>query len=327
MGDDVSAFISPEPDSGDVVDGFRHEALLYTGEADFVGRTASFVKDGLASGEPILVLVSADKITVLRDELGHQAKDVRFADMLDVGGNPARIIPAWRAFVDEHGGPGRPVRGVGEPIWAARSADELVESERHEALLNLAFADAPPWWLLCPYDTQTLSLPVLEEARRNHPCVSDAGGHRRMSGEFRGLQEISEPFDAPLPDAPADTEALTFAIHDLAAIRSWVEVRAARSDLDPSRTEDLVLAVNEIVTNSVRHGGGGGTLRMWETTDAVISEIRDVGHIEGPMLGREQPTLDQSSGFGLWITNQVCDLVQVRTFPDHSVVRLHMHRD
>ena len=44
------------------------------------------------------------------------------------------------------------------------------------------------------------------------------------------------------------------------------------------------------------------------------------------MLGREQPTLDQSSGFGLWIANQVCDLVQVRTFAGHSVVRLHMRR-
>ena len=322
----MSPFGPPELASASVQGGFRHEALLYAGKADFVGKTASFVQDGLESGEPVLVVVSAGKIAALRDELGNQAKDVRFADMLDVGGNPARIIPAWKSFVDEHGGEGSPVRGVGEPIWAERSADELVECERHEALLNLAFANGPAWWLVCPYDTQTLSSPVLDEARRNHPSVLDARGHRRTSSEFRGLDEIAAPFDSPLPDPPEETDAISFGGHDLAAVRAWVEVRAAASVLGPSRTEDLVLAVNEIVTNSVRHGGGAGTLRMWETGDAVISEIRDVGRIEGPMIGREQPTLDQRSGFGLWIANQVCDLVQVRTIPNGSVVRLHMHR-
>jgi anti-sigma regulatory factor (Ser/Thr protein kinase) len=322
----VSPFASPELASESDPEGFRHEALLYAGDADFVARTTSFVRDGLASGEPVLIVVSAGKIAALRDELGNQAKDVRFADMLDVGGNPARIIPAWKTFVDEHGGEGCPVRGVGEPIWAARSADELVECARHEALLNLAFANAPAWWLVCPYDTQTLSSPVLDEARRNHPSVLDSGGRRRTSSEFRGLDEIAAPFDTPLPDPPGKTDAFSFGVHDLAAVRAWVEVRAAASALSPSRTEDLVLAVNEIVTNSVRHGGGAGTLRMWDTGDAVIGEIRDVGRIEEAMIGREQPTLDQSSGFGLWIANQVCDLVQVRTFPHGSVVRLHMHR-
>jgi MEDS: MEthanogen/methylotroph, DcmR Sensory domain len=44
------------------------------------------------------------------------------------------------------------LRGIGEPLFATRSADELVECQRHEALLNLAFQDAPGFWLLCPYD-------------------------------------------------------------------------------------------------------------------------------------------------------------------------------
>ena len=96
-------------------EGFRHEALLYAGEADFVDRTVSFIRDGLASAEPILVVVGPEKIDALRDELGTQAGDVRFADMLDVGSNPARIIPAWQSFVDDHGGSDRPVRGIGEP--------------------------------------------------------------------------------------------------------------------------------------------------------------------------------------------------------------------
>ena len=322
----MSASVTHESALGNAADGFRHEALLYAGEAEFVGQASAFIREGLEAGQPVLVVVSAEKIAALRDELGGRAADVRFADMVDIGANPARIIPAWQAFVDEHGGEGRPVRGVGEPIWAGRSIDELAECARHEALLNLAFADAPAWWLLCPYDTQTLPSRVLDEARRNHPSVRDAGGHRRTA-EYRGLDDIAAPFDAPLPQPPAAVDEMRFASHDLAAVRAWVGAHATRSGLGPSRSEDLVLAVNEIVTNSVRHGGGSGMLRMWDWADAVISEIGDRGHIDVPMIGREQPTLDQSSGFGLWIANQVCDLVQVRTFPGRSVVRLHMKRD
>jgi len=173
--------VSLEPFSGNAPDGFRHEALLYAGEAEFVGRASAFIRDGLDVGEPVLVVVGTDKIAALRDDLGDRAAEVRFADMLDVGANPARIIPAWQAFVDEHGGEERPVRGIGEPIWSGRSADELAECERHEALLNLAFVDAPAWWLLCPYDTQSLPSRVLDEARRNHPSVCDERGHHRTA--------------------------------------------------------------------------------------------------------------------------------------------------
>jgi DcmR-like sensory protein len=138
----VSTSASADIASGEVSGGFRHEALLYAGEGDFVRWTSSFIRDGIEAGEPILVIVGAEKIADLRDELGPQSNGILFADMADVGGNPARIIPLWRAFVDEHGPVERPLRGIGEPIWAARGPAELVECERHKARLNLAFADA-----------------------------------------------------------------------------------------------------------------------------------------------------------------------------------------
>lgn len=72
---------------GEVHGGFRYEALLYAGETDFLKRTSAFIRDGIEAGEPILVIVGAEKIADLRDELGAQSTDVRFADMLDVGGN------------------------------------------------------------------------------------------------------------------------------------------------------------------------------------------------------------------------------------------------
>jgi len=121
--------------------GFDHEALFYAGERDFVARTSAFIRDAVRAGEPILVAVGARKIDLLRAELDEDAARVRFEDMSDLGRNPAWIIPAWADFVAEQGeAPGR-FRGVGEPVTPDRGPEELIECERHEALLNLAFGD------------------------------------------------------------------------------------------------------------------------------------------------------------------------------------------
>ena len=91
-------------------DGFRHEALLYAGDDGFLEATLPWIRDAVAGGEPILVVISAARIARLREELGADAEGVTFADMADVGTNPARIIPAWREFVDAHAGQGRRLR-------------------------------------------------------------------------------------------------------------------------------------------------------------------------------------------------------------------------
>jgi anti-sigma regulatory factor (Ser/Thr protein kinase) len=299
---------------------FRHEALFYGGADEFVDRTAPFIREGLEADESVLVVVNADKIEMLRSELGPGADAVRFADMAEIGQNPARIIPAWRDFVDESAGSPRRRRGIGEPIWATRSAAELAECERHEALLNLAFAGSPGWRLACPYDTRALEPSVIEEAMRNHPVIVQ-GGVPRRSATFRGV--APEPFDRPMADARGTPVELAFGEEMLPAVRGFVAGAAAESGLGPTRTEDLVLAANEIATNSVRHGGGGGVLRMWED-EALVCEIRDAGLIDRPLAGRERPVPGQTSGFGLWLANQLCDLVQVRSSATGTVVRLHM---
>jgi anti-sigma regulatory factor (Ser/Thr protein kinase) len=306
---------------------FQHDALFYAGVADFVDRTSGFIRDSVVNREPMLVVVSAEKIDLLRHELRGDPAGVTFADMAQVGQNPARIIPAWREFVAEQVPSGRRFRGVGEPIWAARSASELVECARHEALLNLAFAGAPAWWLACPYDTESLPPPVLEEAKRNHPHLVE-GGERRESAIYRGLDEVARPFDDTLSE-PAGTPFM-FAFgadaETLSAVRRQVSEAADVFGLDPTRVGDLVLVVNEVVTNSVRHGGGSGVLRLWEEGSSLICEVSDAGRIDDPLVGRGKPSPDRGSGFGLWLANQLCDLVQIRSFPTGSVVRLHVRR-
>jgi anti-sigma regulatory factor (Ser/Thr protein kinase) len=305
---------------------FRHEALLYAGEDDFADRVGEFVREGVDAGEPVLVAVSGPKIDLLRRVVGGAGRWVTFVDMDALGANPARILPAWRTFAEAHVAAGRHVRGVGEPISPGRSAAELIECHRHEALLNLAFDGGGAWWLVCPYDTSALPADVIAEARCTHPLV---WGDRRgqPSAEYRGRFASAEPFDAPLPDPPAAAEETRFTIAGLRAVRAAVADAARGWGLPEPRVADLVLAAGEVAANSIRHGGGGGSMRVWFDAGCAVCEIRDAGFIAQPLAGREPPDAGKAGGYGLWLANHVCDLVQVRSSPAGTAVRLLVRAD
>jgi anti-sigma regulatory factor (Ser/Thr protein kinase) len=303
---------------------FRHDALLYAGMDGFLEGTVPFLRDAVTAGDPTLVAVDAAKIAALRRALGPtEAERVIFADMAEVGANPARIIPAWQAFVEHHAQAGRPLRGIGEPIWAGRTPAELVECQRHEALLNLAFAGAGDFRLLCPYDTDALPPAVIEKAHHSHPVVVERGD-ARPSATYEEVAAVARPFGEPLPEPPASALALAFDTGMLEALRAFVAARAAEAQLDEDRRSDLVLAVNELATNSVRHAGGQGVLRLWRADSALICEVADRGAILEPLAGRRRPAAGQIGGHGLWVVNQLCDLVQVRAFAHGGAVRVHM---
>ena len=305
------------------MDAFRHIALMYAGLADFVEQNGAFLREGIEREEPTLVMVGPEKIEALRDDLGDDAHRVYFIDMTKAGRNPAWIIPAWREFANGH--PDRRLRGIGEPIWAGRTPDELVECQRHESLLNHAFADADGFTLLCPYDTDALSEAVIEEARRSHPCLAHAG-EERASDSYRGVDACATPFAEPLPEPETVVHGLPFNADTIESVRRSVARHAEREGLPSVRRDDLVLAVNEIASNSVRHGGGYGRLRVWTEDESVVCEVRDRGAILEPLAGRERPRPGQPDGYGLWLAHQVCDLVQVRALPRGGAVRLHMRR-
>jgi len=315
----ITSKARPEP-------GFRHEALLYDGPDGFLEGTVPFIREGVDAEEPVLVVVADAKIRALRAELNCDADRVVFADMAEVGLNPARIIPAWRDFLDRNGAGSQPVRGIGEPIWAGRGHHELVEVQRHESLLNVAFAGSGTWSLLCPYDRTTLDPAVLDEAERSHPYLVEDGQHR-SSTRCRDLHSMAAPFDASLGEPPGRTVEIAFTGEDdLGAVRVFVAQHAQLLGADTNRATELVLAAHEIASNSVRYGGGGGVLRMWSDDDAIVCEVRDHGHLENPLAGRQRPGPRDLGGRGLWMANQLCDLVQLRTYEVGNAVRIHMRR-
>lgn len=299
-------------------DSFRHQALIYHGSEDYLAGTLPYLWAGIEAGQPLLVAVGPDQTALLARELGGDADRVRFLDMREVGRNPAAIIPVWREFVEESDG--RPVRGIGEPVWAARSPAALEECQRHESLLNVAFGPGPAWDLLCPYDAASLDDGMLAKVAHSHPVVC-RDGEREESLAF-----VHDPdcFAGQLPPPAATPEILSFEVTELADVRRLVAAAAARTGLGPLEVADLVTATSELAANSVIHGGGSGTIRIWREEERLLAEVEDRGRIEEPLVGRTRPDVSQEGGRGLWLANRLCDLVQIRSGENGTTVRLHV---
>jgi anti-sigma regulatory factor (Ser/Thr protein kinase) len=301
--------------------GFHHEVFFYGDSDEYLAGTVPYLRGALENGEPALVAVGSARTEALRAELGSDAAGVRFVDMEAIGRNPARIIPFWCDFVEDHGGNENwPLRGIGEPAWPGRSADELDECRRHERLLNVAFDGTLPWSLLCPYDTRRLADEELEAAARCHPFASGAGPEP-AAGENGSPLRI---FAGNLSSRPERAALLEFDRSGLAEVRALVGREAGHAGLGRECGSDLVTAASELAANSVSHGGGSGTIWAWRDEGEMVVEVGDAGRIDEPLVGRHRPPPTADCGRGLWIANLLCDLVQIRSGQEGTVVRLRM---
>ena len=111
------------------------------------------------------------------------------------------------------------------------------------------------------------------------------------------------------------------------AIRELVVHVARVHGVSGDRADDLGLAAHELAVNTMTHGGGTGELRLWRERGEFICEIVDAGRVDDPLAGRLPPPQDQVDGRGLWMVNQLCDLVELRSGDHGTVVRIHTWLD
>lgn len=300
-------------------EGLVHEALLYRDPAELADCIGAFVRDAREHGRAVLLALPPWSVATVRPELPEDDDDVVFIDMAGVR-NPGRIMSEMQAFIDGHGG--RPVSLVGEPAWADRDGDELAEVARHEALVNLAFAGAPVH-ALCSYDASTLGADVLEDAVATHPLI-------REHGEVRAV-DIVDPATfwrdrGRLTPPPATALTLRLDLRGLSTMRRLVADHALVAGIEPDRIDDLLVAVSELVNNAVRHGAGHPELRLWTEPAAVVVEVHNDGVLADPLAGRRRPEEAEGRGWGLWLVNQLCDLVQLDATDGVTSVRVRFRR-
>jgi hypothetical protein len=302
---------------------YRHEAFLWHDRTDFTDGLVPFITDGLAAGEPVMVATIGEHTDWLREALGPEADQVRFVDMAELGRNPAKIIPAWQKFIDTEGGSSRPARGVGEPIWAGRQADELIECQLHEALLNVAVDPTTPFWLVCPYDAEGLGAPVIDEAYRSHPVVIEADVYKG-STQYAGRAHLEVMLGSELPSLVGEPTTIPFTTKNIERLPRFLKLEGHVAGLGLRQATGLAGATHALAAASLQRGATSGVIRTWRQPRSVVYEIVDDTYVDDPLAGRRAPLVDSADA--LWKANQLCDLVQLRSTPAGTTVRLHAYR-
>jgi serine/threonine-protein kinase RsbW len=109
------------------------------------------------------------------------------------------------------------------------------------------------------------------------------------------------------------------------AVRRSVDSALHAHGVAGQRADDFLIAVNEVMTNAVRHGGGTGELRLWND-GSLVCEVRDQGggfDAEAYTSRAERPPFSGTGGLGLWVASRMSDALSVTSGPTGTTVRIH----
>jgi len=297
---------------------FRHQGLPYESPELLLEQVTGFLGPALDREEPVLIAAQSDTLSGFRSAFIGNRTHIDLAPMEEIGRNPGRLISVWSDFLDRHGAAGRTVWGIGEPIYAGRDSDEIEESEIYEGLLNGAFTEPEfTLYLGCPFDTASLPKSVLDDLTGSHPLIG-RGATARTNEDFQANGHAERQLS---PALITDDAFAPFTEQGLGAMRRELAKDARRFGVEEERIPDLVLAVNEIATNSIKYTGSG-SLGVWQAGGRLVCEVRDLGFIEDQLIGLRRPKITEERGRGIWFAHQVADLIQLRSNPSGTTVRI-----
>jgi hypothetical protein len=313
---------------------FEHRACIYEDDRDYLETVVPFLAEGLAFGEPVLAVTTPANLELIGAALRERAGEVDYAESAFFGRRPPQRVAAfyryWRTHAaarqgengDNPSGRAR-VRILAEPVWAGRSAREIAAWTRMESALNVALASSSIS-MICPYDARTLGADIVADAACTHPALV-TGERSSPSARYIDPAAFVRAHNAgPLADPPADAVAFTFD-GDLRALRRFITDRAAEYGVEGDRADMLVLAVSEVGAYLKRQPPGGATVRTWEQPGAVVCDFRRPGgSISDPFLGMRPAELEPGDGDGLWLTNQICDWMEIRSGADGCAIQLQV---
>jgi anti-sigma regulatory factor (Ser/Thr protein kinase) len=106
----------------------------------------------------------------------------------------------------------------------------------------------------------------------------------------------------PSASPPPASPALTWHLRDVAElpkVRAQVRRHAATGASDPDLLDQLVLALDEMASNALRHGGGDVRATVRLTSDAYLIEVSDQAAAAPPTpaVGRDP----SEGGLGLYL--------------------------
>ncbi|MEV5411850.1 ATP-binding protein [Thermopolyspora sp. NPDC052614] len=145
-----------------------------------------------------------------------------------------------------------------------------------------------------------------------------------VSARRRAVPEAAGGTDGrPRRPGGAQAETLVFGLHDLPGLREFVAARARGAGIGEDALGDLLVAVNEVATNAVTHGGADARLRVWRTSGLFVIEVHDDGHwVPETPPGRTPPGDSATSGMGLWVSSLLSEVIYFDHGPQGTTVTM-----
>ncbi|MFB4277186.1 MULTISPECIES: anti-sigma factor RsbA family regulatory protein [unclassified Nonomuraea] len=298
----------------------KHVAVPYDSDESFLDLTVPRVRSALDEGRQVLVITRPAKLALLTGALGRDAGRIDSRAPTSWYDHPYRMLAAYHEYTR-----GRRTLVIGEPGWADRSERGVRELIRCDSVINAALRAAATI-MLCLYDVRNVPESVLEFGPVNHPVLLGTDGEVTSTRFVEPHELVLSDDHAPLPAPGRDAETIRFTARELKRLRQSVGDYARAAGMDRNLITSLVISVSEIAANSVEHGAGYGTIAMWVDGGELICEIADPGGaLDDPLPGYIPPEPESPRGYGLWISRQLCDLVELRT--EGGVLRVRLHLD
>jgi anti-sigma regulatory factor (Ser/Thr protein kinase) len=123
------------------------------------------------------------------------------------------------------------------------------------------------------------------------------------------------------PERPGTASAVLEQAFDggtLTMLRNAAAAHASALGLRDGQVDDIVLIVQELAANAVRHGAGTGVLRLSRLGDRVICRVDDAGPAPDGLASaglRPMPP-GNVGGRGLWLVRHFSSDLDIRTGPD-----------
>ena len=303
--------MQPRGDASGPGNGFVHQALIYGSDREFMQVALPFVEEGLRANEPTLVAVQERHVKNLRASLGGESEGLTLVPVEDWYETSARTREKFARWAVEQTESGSRARLMGESPWALGHEARVRDRARNESVINVVFANLPVTFI-CPYDARALPPDVLDVARETHPEIVDATG-TWPSDSYEDPRKFCERLDSTVEVHGREPSVeMMFGLADLPSVRRLVGSFAIDAGLSGPRTEEVILAANEIATNALLHGEPPATLRGWQAGDEIVVEVTDAGEgIPDAFAGQLPPGAGELGGRGLWLTRLLCDAVEI----------------
>jgi anti-sigma regulatory factor (Ser/Thr protein kinase) len=298
--------------------GFVHEALIYRGEAEFDAAMHAFLQEAAAAGDPVMIALPGPRLRYVREALATPLAEARLEDAEQVGRNPSRLLSMIEEWVESHDGH---ARVMSEVVWPGRSHAEAVEALRNHALVNHALAGSGAT-IMSSFDAEHLDADILAGVEMAHPTVVE-GGQRRPGNAYADPlgSAFGERWPLQDPTGPVSEHPLNGSLNEL---RRAIAEDPTLGSLSAGRRSDLIFAINEAATNAVRHGNVKCMTRIWHEGGEIVTEVSAASEMADVMAGRHRPPADALEGRGMWLINELCDLVELRSGTAGTTLRMHV---